>query len=307
MKPKFKLFYKLFFNFLFIFLSSSNVYAAACCGGGGAVPAIISGDDEAQISTSISTTEVIVNNVDSNGIWRKWDQTQKVQTFKIDAAHIFSDRWQAGLSLPVMQRTLNEKTYSGLSDVAVSVGYEVLPEWNYSPWRPKGISFMQLTVPTGQSKFESEVGGLDSRGNGFWALGIGTLLTKTFVNWDAFSTFELHTSRTQNIQTTSFQGNVKPGYGGNLGIGLGYNVTDYRIGSSVTWTYEDPIDIESNLGIIQKGSVERYATAVASLSYLANDQWSGTVSYSDQTLIGSPLNTSLGRGVAVQLQRRWGR
>lgn len=280
---------------------------AACCGGGGAVPAIISGDDEAQISTSISTTEVIVNNVDSSGVWRKWDQHQKVQTFKIDAAHIFSDRWQAGVSLPVMQRTLQDQTYSGLSDVAVSVGYEVLPEWNYSAWRPKGISFMQLTVPTGRSKFESEVGGLDSRGNGFWALGLGTLLTKTFVNWDAFSTIELHASRTQDIQTTSFQGNVKPGYGGNLGIGLGYNVTDYRMGSAVTWTYEDPIDTESNLGIIQKGSVERYATAVVSLSYLANDQWSGTVSYSDQTLIGSPLNTSLGRGVAVQLQRRWGR
>lgn len=302
-----KLLYKLFFNFIFIFLSSANVYAAACCGGGGAVPAIISGDDEAQISTSISTTEVIVNNVDSSGVWRKWDQHQKVQTFKIDAAHIFSDRWQAGISLPVMQRTLNEQTYSGLSDVAVSVGYEVLPEWNYSSWRPKGISFMQLTVPTGQSKFESEVGGLDSRGNGFWALGIGTLLTKTFVNWDAFSTIELHASRNQDIQTTSFQGSVQPGYGGNLGFGLGYNLTDYRIGSSVTWTYEDPIDTESNLGIKQKGSVERYATAVASLSYLANDQWSGTVSYSDQTLIGSPLNTSLGRGVAVQLQRRWGR
>ena len=219
----------------------------------------------------------------------------------------FLDRWQVGVSLPVMQRTMSDQTYSGLGDVAVSMGYEVLPEWNYSLWRPKGISFIQLTAPTGQSKFESEVGGLDSRGNGSWALGIGTLLTKTFVNWDAFSTFELHTSRSQEIQTASFQGNVKPGYGGNLRLGLRYNLSDNRIGSSVTWSYEDPIDTKSNLGIIQKGSVERYATAVASFSYLANDQWSGTISYSDQMLFGSPLNTSLGRGVAVQLQRRWGR
>lgn len=303
MKPLYKLRCSLFL----ILFGHSMAMGAACCGGGGAVPAIISGDDEAQISTSISTTEVIVNNVDSSGVWRKWDQHQKVQTFKIDAAHIFSDRWQAGVSLPVMQRTLQDQTYSGLSDVAVSVGYEVLPEWNYSAWRPKGISFMQLTLPTGQSKFESDVGGLDSRGNGFWALGLGTLLTKTFMNWDAYSTIELHTSRTQDIQTASFQGIVKPGYGGNLGFGLGYNVSDFRLGSSVTWTYEDPIDSESKLGIIQKGSVERYATAAASFSYLANDQWSGTVSYSDQTLFGNPLNTSLGRGLAVQLQRRWGR
>jgi hypothetical protein len=267
------------------------------------------GDDEAQISTSISTTEVIVNNVDSSGVWRKWDQHQKVQTFKIDAAHIFSRSMASWSNVTGhAKNTAMIKPTQGLSDVAVSVGYEVLPEWNYSAWRPKG-NFIYATdcYRRDSSKFESEVGGLDSRGNGFWALGLGTLLTKTFVNWDAYSTIELHASRTQDIQTTSFQGNVKPGYGGNLGIGLGYNVTDYRMGSAVTWTYEDPIDTESNLGIIQKGSVERYATAVVSLSYLANDQWSGTVSYSDQTLIGSPLNTSLGRGVAVQLQRRWGR
>jgi len=280
---------------------------AACCGGGGAVPSIISGDDQAQISTSISTTEVIVNNVDSNGIWRKWDQHQKVQTFKIEAAHIFEDRWQIGFSLPVMQRTLNDKTYSGLSDTSVSLGYEVLPEWNYSAWRPKGISFFQVTVPTGQSKYESEIGGLDSRGNGFWSAGLGSLFTKTFVNWDAFSSIEIHTSRAEEIQTTSFQGKVTPGLGGSFGLGLGYNFSDYRLGSSLTWTYEDPVKTESKLGSVQNGTVERYATAVASLGYLANDEWSGTLSISDQTLFGSPVNTSLGRGVAVQIQRRWGR
>lgn len=303
MKPKFKL----FFSFIVIIFCQQKIFAAACCGGGSAVPSIIAGDDKAQISTSLSTTDVVINNVDSRGIWRKWDQQQNVRTIKIEAAHIFADRWQVGLSLPVIQRSFNDQTYSGLGDAGVSLGYEVLPEWNYSAWRPKGIGYFQVILPTGKSKIDSEVGGLDSRGNGFWAFGAGTLLTKTFVQWDVFSSIEIHASLKKDIQTTNFQGKVNPGLGGNFGLGIGYNLTDYRIGSSVTWTYEDPISMESELGTIQNGSVERFATAVASVSYLASDEWSGTISYSDQTLMGNPVNTSLGRGVAVQLQRRWGR
>ncbi len=292
------------FSLVFL-LPGSLSWGAACCGGGFAAPSIIAGDDKAQLTTSYSYSEVVVDNVDSSGVWRKWDTHQQVQTFRLEGAHLISDRWQAGATIPVVQRSRLDQNYSGLGDVSGALGFEYLPDWDYNPLRPKGIGYLQLTLPTGKSRAESEVGGLDSRGNGFWALGIGTLLTKAIERWDLFSTVEIHRSFDKQVSNSQINGTLNPGFGGNFGLGAGYNTAFWRFGSSITWTYEDPINIRGSTNV--DGSIERYATGILSASYLASNEWAGTISYSDQTLFGSPVNTSLGRTVALVLQRRWGR
>jgi hypothetical protein len=281
------------------------LWAAACCGGSFAAPSIISGDDKAQLTASYSHTEVAINNVDSRGIWRTWDKSQQVKTMRIDGAHIVEDRWQAGLTLPIVQRTQMNQEHSGLGDISTLLGYEYLPDWDYNPLRPKGIGYVQLTFPTGRSRAESELGGLDSQGNGFWALGIGTLLTKAIDKYDIFTSIEVHKSFPKSVSNSQTVGTIEPGLGGNLSVGAGYSLRKVRIGGSLTWTYEDPINIYGNTP--SRGSTERYGTALISASYLTSDIWAGTLSYADQTLIGNPVNTSLGKTVAVTLQRRWGR
>lgn len=298
---KFNIFYLLVLSLFFG--HNEQVLAAACCGGAFAGTSIIASEDKALLSGSYNYTEVVIDNVDSNGIWTKWQNHQKVKIFKMEGAHIFADRWQAGFSVPVIERTRMDQTYSGLGDLALSTAYEYLPDWDYHPIRPKGIGFLQIILPTGKSKADSEVGGLDSRGNGFWALGVGTLLTKAWTSLDASLNFEIHHSFAKEIQTSSFQGEIKPGLGGSLALGAGYNTQAFRFGGGLTWNYEDPV----RMGTTNSGAVERYATAVASIGYLPNGEWTGTLSYSDQTLFGDPVNTSLGRGVAVQIQRRWSR
>lgn len=288
-----------------VLLLHPRAWGAACCGGGFAAPSIIAGDDKAQITTSYAYSDVVVDNVDANGVWRKWDVHQQVQTFRMEGAHLISDRWQAGGTIPVVQRSRLDQNYSGLGDVSGSVAYEYLPDWDYNLYRPKGIGFFQLTLPTGKSRAESDIGGLDSRGNGFWAIGAGTLLTKAIGRWDLFSNLEIHRSFDKQFSNSQMSGKLKPGFGANFGCGGGYNLAVWRFGGSIIWSYEDPIDIQGATKI--DGSVERYATASLSASYLASDIWAGTVTYSDQTLFGSPVNTSLGRTVAIQLQRRWGR
>lgn len=299
---------KLWFLLLFSttnFALQQTAQAAACCGGGFAAPSIIAGDDKAQLTSSYSMTEVTVDHVDANGVWHKWDTHQQVQTIRIEGAHLVSDRWQAGFALPIVQRSRLEQSYSGLGDIALSLGYEYLPDWDYNPLRPKGIGFVQLTLPTGKSKAESDLGGLDSRGNGFWSIGIGTLLTKTFGKYDAFSSIELHNSFAKDFSNSQMQGTLKPGVGGNFGVGGGYNLESLRFGASLLWSYEDPVDIKSSSP--SSGSAERSASLTLSANYLANDDWAGTLSYSDQTLIGSPVNTSLGQTLSLIIQRRWAR
>lgn len=296
---------KLLLLLLSSFFAGSTAGAAACCGGGFATPSLIVGDDRAQLSTSLSYNEIVIDNVDSQGVWRRARDHQKVQNLRIEGAHILSDRWQAGFVIPVVQRSQHGSQTSGVGDIAVSAGYEYLPDWNYNPYRPKGLGYLQLTLPTGLARAESENGGLDSRGNGFWALGAGTLLTKSLRMWDVFNSLEVHRSFSKDVRNSTLQGRLNPGYGGSLGVGAGYNTASFRYGGSITWTYEDPVKISGPSP--SAGAVERYATAILSMSYLANDEWSGVVSYSDQTLFGNPVNTSLGRGIALQLQRRWAR
>lgn len=293
------------FSFLILFISQ-QAFSAACCGGGVSAPSIIAGDDKAQVSFQYSMTSVVIDNVDEDGIWRKWENHQQVQTTRIEVSHIIADAYQAGISVPVIQRKLNDQSYSGLGDVSMTAGYEYLPDWDYSPYRPKGIGFLQVTTPTGKSRAESELGGLDSRGNGFWALGIGTVLTKTILDWDAITTFEIHRSFNKDVSNNQIHGTLKPGFGGNLNLGAGYNTKNFRFGASVSWTYEDRIDlIDSPSGYT--GSIERYAAGTITVSYLASEEWLASVSYADQTLFGAPVNTSLGKTASLNLVRKWGR
>tara|TARA_B110001454_G_scaffold219191_1_gene251108 strand:+ start:24712 stop:25623 length:912 start_codon:yes stop_codon:yes gene_type:complete len=298
---------RLLFNLFLLLVFREAAFSAACCGGGMSVPTIIIGDDRAQLSASYGRMDVSVDNVDSQGVWRRWEQHQNVQTLKLEGAHIIGDRWQAGVSLPVVNRKYGSDSYSGLGDIATSLSYEYLSDWNYNPYRPKGIGFIQGIVPTGKSRADSEVGGLDSRGNGFWAIGAGTMLTKSWSLFDVFVMLEWHRSFEKNVATSTVQGKVVPGRGSNLGFGLGYNWAMYRAGFSLTRTQEDPIETQFNAGGSSWQGQERWDTMGLSFSYLQGEEWSWTVSYSDQTVFGDPLNTSLGKSLGIQLQHRWAR
>jgi hypothetical protein len=282
----------------------AKAFSAACCGGGFASPTIIAGDQQTQLTLSYSYNAVTVDNVDSSGYWRSWSTHQDIQSYRLEGATLLSDRLQAGLAVPVVNRSRLGQSYSGLADVAATLGYEYLPDWDYNPIRPKGIGYLQVTLPTGFSKYESEMGGLDSRGNGFFSLGLGTLLTKAFGSFDSFISLEAHRSFSKSVSTQMVSGQIQPGFGGNFGIGGGYSIKSFRFGGAITWTVEQPVDIVQSSGNIS-GSVERYATGALSLSLMNSDDWSETLTYTDQTWFGSPLNTSLGRGLVFQLQRRW--
>ncbi len=280
-----------------LLFAANQVGASACCGGGFAAPALIAGDDKAIFTGSYLYSQ-ISDDVYADGLWSKRDFRESLESFRLDGAHIFRDRWQGGLSLPIIRRARQGEVSTGLGDIALTLGHEYLADWDYSPWRPKGLGYLQLTMPTGRSVYaaDSEYQ-LDARGRGFWALGLGTLLTKIKGRWDFFSNMDLHHSFRRK--------NLKPGWGGNIGLGAGYNWTRVRTGASLVWTFEDPVQVT---GVISSpGSRERYATASLNASYLYSDDWAGTLTYSDQTWFGDPVNARLGQSVIFQLQRRWAR
>lgn len=302
---------KLIFSFfaLTFFYQLPYAFAASCCGGGFAIPSLITGDDKAQVTTSFSQAQVDTD-VFSSGVWQKRSTEDITQTYKLDYAHIFADRFQYGFSLPIESRQNHvagsDNKESGLGDVSLQLGYEYLPDWDYNPWRPKGVGFISLVIPTAPSIYEvtNEV---ESRGRGFYSLGAGTVLTKTWLNWDANANFEAHHSFTKVVNDPqTVVGNIVPGNGASFGFGGGYSFGDTRVGSSVTWTFEDPINVES-ASTPSSGAPEKYATGTLSLSQMFNQDWAASLSLSDQTLFGDPSNAVLSKSVALSLQKRWQR
>jgi hypothetical protein len=286
-----------------LFLLPLRVFASACCGGAFALPAIITGDDAAQLSTSFAQSRIDAD-VGTDGIWSKRTDNDITKILKIDGARIFADRWQLGFSIPVQSRTKDGAgDSSGIGDVGLQAGYEYLPEWDYSPWKPRGVGFLNLTLPTGKAFEEATLddGGLSSRGRGFWSVGAGTIFTKIIRTWDANAVIEGHRS----FERSSRGNTYVPGYGGSLTLGAGWNHEDLRLGGGIGWNQEDAVDVRGQTS--SSGHRQNYATGTLSASYMLAQNWAATISYSDQTWFGDPASVSLARSVALVLQKRWTR
>ncbi|NUM88872.1 MAG: hypothetical protein HUU37_06695, partial [Bdellovibrionales bacterium] len=92
----------------------------------------------------------------------------------------------------------------------------------------------------------------------------------------------------------------RPGWGGGAGLGGGRSFGRARLGAQVAWSWEGPVVAGAS-----KGALSRWATVSASGSWMFSDEWAASLQWSDQTLLGSPSQASLGRAVGLQIQRRW--
>ncbi len=280
---------------------------AACCGGGVSTVSVLNGEESALLRTSLSESQVKAR-VLQDGVWRRVTESEAAETLKIEVAQVFSDRYQYGLTVPLMKKSqtgLMGGSASGVGDVSGHLGYEYLPDWDYNPWRPLGVGFISLVAPTGSSKYDSisDFQNFQNRGRGFWTLGLGTSLTKSWSHWDSSLVLEAHRSLSRGASTSQGDIVLQPGWGGSLDLGSGYNLKKLRFGGGISWNYEDPVKTSGALTSVE--SVERYATGTLLISYLFPEEWAGTFSYSDQTVFGAPLNAGLSRTFALILQKKW--
>jgi hypothetical protein len=297
---------------------SPSAHAAACCGAGSAAPTVITGDDRAQLSASLSQSRII-GDAPASGlpVFRADGDNEQIQTLRLEGALLLSDRWQAGASLPFSRRARSTpssaSSASGLGDIGLSAAYELLPEWEYSAWRPRGFVFVQALIPTGGSIYEAsfdatEPWGLTARGRGFYALGAGTVFLKTWGNWDASAVAEAHRSfaRTFAAQTDA-ELRLVPGWGGSAALAAGYSPArlPLRLGLAISPAYEGSVEA---LGLVDSTSDPQLVwNASAQLSWMAGHASALSAIYTDQTLMGPATNVSLSRSLALLYQQRWER
>ncbi|MCC6276514.1 MAG: hypothetical protein IT289_01215 [Oligoflexia bacterium] len=288
--------------FSLLFLINAKAFGAPCCASATSGPGLLSNEERSHLTTRVSRSS-ISNNIDSDGYWERTKDPVITQTMELSGAILLSDRWQIGMAVPFSERTTTSQKYSGLGDVSGTIGYEYLPDWDYHPWRPRAVGYFQITAPTGLSIYdEGSTTGSGALGQGFWTLGMGTLLTKAWGRWDVLALGEIHRSLSREIKSQASL-TANPGLGTSIGAGVGMSLGAWRLGGNVTWTYQDPISIRGNID--SEGTLQRYASASLSLNYMIDSTLAAQATYTDQNILGRPFNTSLSRIVSLQLRKQW--
>ncbi len=115
----------------------------------------------------------------------------------------------------------------------------------------------------------------------------------------------MHYSLPKDIHKKIKSGTVYPSYGGSFALGGGLNFSDLRLGGLINWSYEGPTDVSGTTS--SNGELKRFATGSILISYMLPENQSVIGSYSDQTIFGSPYNTSLSKTITLFYQKRWER
>lgn len=284
--------------------------AAPCCGGGGNLPGLILGNERLQLGMSGSYS-TIVGDVASDGYktFRSNGDVEDSYLISLSTGFLLSDRWQAGASVSsgyrVLDRTTVVNSGAGWGDVRAHVGYEIMPLWTYSVWRPKGFIFAHVTVPTGKSTFDStEAGAVDSFGQGFWSSGLGFVAVKTWRVLDASFLGQLQYSFPRQFKEPR-EISVAPGFqaAAQLGFGWSPGASSFRVGARVgpAWRQggESVLYGEASTG------VDRLVwDATIEANWMIGSAVSLSAFLTDQSLLGPSNNTMLSRSGGLSVQYR---
>jgi hypothetical protein len=295
----------------------SAAQGAPCCGGSSLLPSLITGDDRAQVTLSLTHDRVVADAFSTSPAReRASDNQEQTSTARVSGSYLFSDLWQTGVDVPIVYRTRAvadaSQSAAGLGDVGLQVGYEYLPQRAYSAWRPKGFVFLRGMLPTGRSIYESDdPGGPDNIGKGFYSLALGSALTRSWGMWDAWLWAEGHWYLPRTFESPtgpssfSVSRHFSSGWGasGLLGVGASPGMGNFRIGLFVSPIYESDRTVTMNI-VASTGAKWVWNTGVQA-SYLFSDEWSTTLTYTDQTILGHAYNNSLSRSISLLLQRRF--
>lgn len=275
------------------------------------MPSLITGDEQTQVSLSFSSGSVIGDaSIGEIPVFRSSSHDESLQILQLSGATLVSDRIQIGASVPLVQRQIrmqgDESGGTHVGDVTVGMGYEFLPEWSYSEWKPRGIGFIQLKLPTGRSVYEITASEPLYWGRGFYTLSMGAAFVKKWQLWDASISPEIHYSFNRDFQNASQTTIVLPGWGGSIAFTGGFRpgASDLRVGLTIQPIYEQPKEVVTFSELTRTAQQLVWNTSL-SLSLLLNPSLSANLSYSDQTLLGPAINTTLTRTVALALNYSW--
>lgn len=286
---------------LFLFFLSDKLFAGSCCGGGSSSSLILTGDNVQEYSLGL----VYRNDLGQtdNGGWASFhnDQTTDRQmVFNLQFQRQMAEYWQLAIKSSFIQKDLEkqnrrEKT-SGAGDVDFQGTYEFLPEFTYSAWKPRGFGYLKLSIPTSNSLYDSTSPIYsDVRGTGLYSLSTGVFFIKHISDLTLKSAFEWqHFLGKHFAQTTilDYDKLVVP-----LGVSYGLDPKPIAIGAGATWSYQTKKKFTGTIS--GSANPEYFWELNAFANWIVSRETSIGISYSDSTLVGKNINSSLYRTIGL--------
>ena len=283
-------------------LLSVQARAAPCCAGGSAVPALITGDEAELYQVGMSYGTVIGDAPGYGaGIPVFRDALSMAETrgiLTINHARLLDgDRLQAGVSIPIQFNQLSQGTRAEesvhLGDVSMVLGYETIPEWEYSRFKPRVFSFLQATLPTGRSIYEStSLYASDVSGLGQVQVSVGSVALKKWSFWDVNLLARGGVAFGRNFGDETALGNSFVGSGS---VGTGFSPSErLRFGGALSLDYQSPVEILNTTGYSVTSERLVWNANLNFMVMIGADD-SLTLGYQDQTWFGPAYNTSLSR------------
>lgn len=296
-------------NFLilfFVFITAKG-WGAACCGGAAQISSLITAEDQQQMTTQLSHLGYNYE-VDGAGYWSAVRNHSFSESLRFDFARLISEKNQMGFSVPFTKNGNDQVTNTSpkLGDVTLTFGRRFFEQEEVSSFPFQVLNFASLTIPSGRSLEDSQdLQKLDVTGKGDYIPAVGVILVRDVAAMDYQLTAEIHRPLDRKVNNLDGKYEKKYGVGGSLTLGAGWNHNRFRIGGSVGQIYEDPVQLQGDIDT--KSSLKRTTVATLSGTYLLPDLMSLTLSYSDQSLLGEPVNSSLSQSIQFSIQKRWAR
>lgn len=146
----------------------TSAFAAPCCSGASAQEQLLAGEEQARLSLSFGQTVDALSSRTSQMI--------------LGGAALVSDRFQVAGSVPIVSQfyAWDSAPRVGLGDLVFGANFEVLPEYAYSTWKPRGFLISRVRLPTGLY----EVSG-HRLGAGNTGVSLGAVFLKTWADLEA--------------------------------------------------------------------------------------------------------------------------
>ena len=289
--------------FLAILFSVYNLKAMAgsCCGGGSSSSLILIGDNRQEYSLGLSYRDDL-GQTDNYG-WATFHNDKTVDqqtTFNFQFQRLVSDRFQAAMKSSLIQKDITKQnrheSTSGMGDIDLQATYEFLPEFTYSALKPRGFTYLKLTMPTSKSLYNSDSPLYsDVRGTGLYSLSAGVFFIKhisAFTIKTAIEEQHFFGKEFSTLTIKDYNKLIIP-----LGLSYAFDPAPLSFGTGATWSYQTK---KTFTGSISGAANKEYFWELnAFTNWIIDRESTVGISYSDSTLVGKNINSSLFRTVGL--------
>lgn len=287
------------------FFITTKALASSCCGQSNSGVPLLSMGQEFFLSSSLSHSESM-GRVYSGEEFFVWDGKQRSQqSLSLNSAAMINDRSQWAFTTAVVTGSFTDNNQSSsrthLADSSLVYTYEVLPEYEYSKWKPVVYLSGLINLPTGNSIYsESNLSeGADVTGFDQWGAGFVLSLKKAYFPLQIISQFKvlkLFGRAFDQVRVSDF-------IDSSASLQLSYASSFYQLSFLTGLSYSQLSERRISPGSRSEKSESTSVNLGIQRSF-ANET-AISLNYSDQTWLGKPQNTLLGKSISLNFQKNY--